>query len=366
MKQSKLLLIMNLISGILALLVLILLTLTISASKHADEVNDQRTQLTDYAMRFMNTSGYLTGEARAYCATGDMKHYNNYITEIEQTKTRETSIAKMVELGLSTEGKELVDHMMTISEGLVPQEKAAMEMAAQGDYIDASKAVLSVSYNDAVTDIAEGKFELTEAINTRTNAEVGALVMATRVMESITFLAALAVIILQIVAYRIIRKQVIKPIMVVEAEARRIATGDLSHEIELQPDTSEIGMLIDSMQITKWELRKYIQDISEKLSKMANQDLSVNMDVDYIGDFAPICRSMQEKPPMPWGQFMLKLKSRWILSCRLIPIWSKLLVLWNKTPLRLKSQPLLVKNWQVMQKSLWRGKAVPFTSKDTK
>lgn len=242
----------------------------------------------------MNTSGYLTGEARAYCSTGEIKHYNNYITEVEQNKTRENSITKMVELNLSAEGKELVDHMMAISDALIPQEKAAMQLAAQGDYLNASKTVLSPTYNDAVTEMANAKIELTNGINTRTNKDVGTLVLATRVMETITFIAAFAVILLQIVAYRIIRKQVIRPILIVEAEARRIAKGDLSHEIELQPDTSEIGMLIDSMQITKWELRKYIHDISEKLSKMANQDLSINLDVDYIGDFAPIQESMRQ------------------------------------------------------------------------
>lgn len=293
-KQSKLLFILNLLSGALALLVLILLCLTISTSKNADAVHNERTQLTDYAMRFMNTSGYLTGEARAYCATGDIKHYNNYIAEIDQNKTRETSIAKMVELNLSTEGKELVDRMMAISEALIHQEKAAMQLAAQGDYLNASKVVLSTTYNDEVTEMANAKIELTDGINARTNKEVGTLVMATRAMETITFLAAFAVILLQVVAYRMIRKQVILPIRIVEEEARRIARGDISHEIELQPDTSEIGMLIDSMQITKWELRKYILDISEKLSKMANHDLSVNMDVEYIGDFAPIQDSMQQ------------------------------------------------------------------------
>lgn len=293
-KQSKLLFRLHMISGIFALLVLISLNLTIVVSKRADATHAVRTQLTDQAIRFMNTSGYLTGEARAYCATGDIKHYNNYITEVDHTKTRETSMAGMVAMGLSEEGKALVNGMMDISNSLIPQEKAAMQVAAQGDYMSASLAVLSTAYNDAVTDIAEAKIKLIDGINARTNQEVGALVAVTRTMELITFFAALAVILLQVVSYRIIRKQVIRPIIAVEAEARRIATGDLSHGIELHPDTSEIGMLIDSMQITKWELRKYIQDISEKLLKMANRDLSVEMDVEYIGDFAPIQESMRQ------------------------------------------------------------------------
>lgn len=293
-KQSKLLFRLHLLSGTLALLVLISLNLTTIASKKADDNHAARTQLTDYAIRFMNTSGYLTGEARAYCATGDIKHYNNYLTEVNQTKTRETSMAGMFALGLSEEGKALVNGMMDVSNGLIPQEEAAMLLASQGDYKNASKAVLSVAYNDAVTEIATAKIKLIDGINARTNKEVGKLVAATRMMELYTFCASLAVILLQFISYRIIRKQVIRPIIAVEAEARRIATGDLSHNLELSPDTSEIGMLIDSMQITKWELRKYIQDISEKLQKMANRDLSVDMDVEYIGDFAPIQESMRQ------------------------------------------------------------------------
>lgn len=294
MKQSKLLFLLNLFSGLLALLALILLAMTIGTSKKTDAYHSARTQLTDYAIRFINTSGYLTGEARAYCATGEKKHYDNYNLEINETKTRENCVAGMVALGLSAEGEVLVDSMMATSNGLVPIEKAAMELAARGDYLDASRAVLNTDYNNAVTELANAKLELINGINNRTNEEVGILVMATRTMETITFLAGLAVMLLQVVSYRIIRKQVIRPIITVEAEARRIAAGDLSHGIELEPDTSEIGMLIDSMQITKWELRKYIKDISEKLSKMANRDLSVNLDVEYIGDFAPIQESMRQ------------------------------------------------------------------------
>lgn len=293
-KQSKLLFRLNLISGVLALAVLISLTFTIIVSKKADQTNLIRTQLTDYAIRFMNTSGYLTGEARAYCATGAIKHFNNYMTEVDQTKTRENSLAGMVEKGLSDEGKTIVNSMMDLSNVLVPQEKAAMKLAADGDYMTASLAVLSAEYNDTVTEIATNKIKLIDGLNARTNEEVGALVAVTRTMEMVTFLAAIVVILLQIISYRIIRKQVIMPIIAVEAEARRIAAGDLSHTIDLEPDTSEIGMLVDSMQITKWELKKYILDISEKLSKMANRDLAINMDVDYIGDFIPIRESMRQ------------------------------------------------------------------------
>lgn len=51
---------------------------------------------------------------------------------------------------------------MAISEALIYQEKAAMQLAAQGDYLNASKVVLSNTYNDKVTEMANAKIGLTD------------------------------------------------------------------------------------------------------------------------------------------------------------------------------------------------------------
>lgn len=292
MKQSKLIFLLNLLSALLIVLAMILLVITITVSKAADSANEDRFLLTEYATRFMNASTYLTGEARAYAATGDIKHYDNYMRELNETKNREICLEQMKAIGLSSESQQIIDYMMSLSTALVPQEIAAMDKASNGDYLEAAKALLISPYNNTVTDLNENKTKFVDVLSKDTSETVNNLVLFTRIMEIFTFIVGLAVIMIQIVSYRIIRKRVIIPIIAVEEEARRIAAGELTNHFNLEPDTSEIGMLIDSMQFTKKELYKYIKDISEKLSCMANHDLTIKADLEYIGDFAPIQKSL--------------------------------------------------------------------------
>lgn len=53
-----------------------------------------------------------------------------------------------------------------------------------------------------------------------------------------------------------------------------------------------MGTLINSMLQTKLKLKKYIGDISQKLSMVAQGDLTARVEIDYIVDFLPIKRSV--------------------------------------------------------------------------
>jgi methyl-accepting chemotaxis protein len=97
---------------------------------------------------------------------------------------------------------------------------------------------------------------------------------------------------LQVIAWIVIRKRVIRPILVVEHALEKMAKGDLSFRTTLQPDTSEVGQMVLASQQCKETMLRYISDISEKLSLMANGNMDVEVDIDYIGDFAPIRKSL--------------------------------------------------------------------------
>ena len=65
--------------SILALLITALLLLFYSnMNSRLYTANQERFDLTYNANRFMNGSSYLTNEVRAYAATGDTVHYDNY------------------------------------------------------------------------------------------------------------------------------------------------------------------------------------------------------------------------------------------------------------------------------------------------
>lgn len=294
MNQSKLVFLVNLVTAVLLVAILASLGMTALQSIKADNLNEDRFLLTENATKFMGVSALLTSEVRAYSATADKVHYDNYITELEQIKTRETCLEAMKKIGLSQEESAITDEMMSISEQLVIIEKEAIALVDSGELKGAVDLVLGTSYNDQTTKLQALKVEFLNALTTRTSKEVDRGVMATRVFEVQTVVLVVAIILLRVYSYNIVIKKVIRPIIAVENEMRLIAAGDLSSTFDMTPDTSEIGMLIDAILTTKAELRKYIKDISGKLNKMAEQDFSIAIDIDYIGDFHPIKASLTQ------------------------------------------------------------------------
>ena len=73
-----------------------------------------------------------------------------------------------------------------------------------------------------------------------------------------------------------------------------ISQGNLSAEFRWEPDTSELGMLVNSIHETKRELKTYIKDIDEKLAQMAQGNMDLNITATYRGEFLPIRNAMQQ------------------------------------------------------------------------
>lgn len=294
MKQSRLIFLVNLVTAALLLVILASLGLTMMQSIKADKLNENRFELTECANKFMSASAYLTSEVRAYSATADKVHYNNYLTEKDTTKTRETSLSAIKELGVTADEIAIMEELMAVSDKLVPIELESMSLVDAGDLKAAVKAVLGVTYNAEITKMQELKTQFLSELSARTTAEVNKGVSATRIFEVQTLILVVAILLLRIYSYNIVKKRVIMPIIAVEKEMRLIADGNLSSDFSLTPDTSEMGMLIDSILTTKGQLKTYIIDISERLRRMANQDFSLVVDTQYNGDFMPIKDSLNE------------------------------------------------------------------------
>ena len=127
MNQSLVTLILNGIS-ILSLIFMVLSLVSYSyANQELREASEERFALTYNANRFMNGSAYLTNEVRAFAATGQQEHYDNYWNEVNNLKNRDLGVAAMQEIGITTEEQEMIDAMSSPSNELVPLEEQAME-----------------------------------------------------------------------------------------------------------------------------------------------------------------------------------------------------------------------------------------------
>ncbi len=102
-----------------------------------------------------------------------------------------------------------------------------------------------------------------------------------------TVLSAVAILLFCIYIIR----SITSPVSEIEAAADKMSRGDLSAIISYV-SKDELGMLANSMRVMTDNLRSYVNNIDHVLGKMAQGDMTVSIDLDYIGDFAAIKGSM--------------------------------------------------------------------------
>ncbi len=294
MNQSLMTLILNGIS-ILALLFLLFSLFSYSrASAELNNASEQRFNLTYNANRFMNGSAYLTNEVRAYAATGDKQHYDNYWNEINHLKNRDLGVAAMQEIGITSKEQDMIDEMSAISNKLVPLEEEAMNQVASGDSASAIQYVYGAEYSSSIAKINSLKEQFLADLDNRTSEQVAALIREEDAIKFRMFAAMALVAVLQLSSMIVVRKRVLRPVVAVRDQMEEISQGNLSAEFALEGDTSELGMLVQSIHETKHELKRYINDIDDKLAQMAEGNMDLDVGDDYRGEFRPIQKAMAQ------------------------------------------------------------------------
>ena len=294
MKQSKLITILNGISIFAMVLMALLLLVYANANSQLSEDNKDRYDLTHYANQFMDGSTYLTEEVRAYAATGDKTHYDNFQNEVNNLKNREAGVAAMQEIGITAEEQGMIDQMSSLSNDLVPLEENAMKNVQEGDLQEALDYVYGDEYNTTILQVNELKEEFLSALEARTLKQIQQLNTRSMIIRVLLFASLILVIIIQLFIMSVTRKRILKPIIAVRDQMGEISRGNLSAEFPLEPDTSEIGMLVDSIHETKTVLKQYIHDIDSKLAQMAKGSMDLAIDTDYIGEFLPIQNALRQ------------------------------------------------------------------------
>ncbi len=294
MNQSTLNLILNGIS----ILTLLFMGVALFSNSHIrgllNTANQERFDLTYNANRFMNGSAYLTNEVRAFAATGEQEHYDNYWKEVNELKNRDIGVAALQEIGITDEEQDMINDMFALSNELVPLEEEAMNKVTAGDKESAVAYVYGEEYSRATDQINALKEQFLTALDTRTQERLDDLNFQAEFIRVCMVIALLLIAVLQLISMFVTNKRVLHPIVAVRDQMKEISNGNLSAEFSLEANTSEIGMLAASIQETKCELKKYIQDIDHILAQMAEGSMDVTIGDDYRGEFLPIQKAMRQ------------------------------------------------------------------------
>ncbi len=108
----------------------------------------------------------------------------------------------------------------------------------------------------------------------------------------LTFIVVLLGIVLLHTVNRMIQRY-LEPIQVITEKAARLEEGDLNIHIDIQSE-DELGRLSQAFNHISAALSNYVEDISEQLSKMADNHMDIAITQNYIGDFIPIQASIEK------------------------------------------------------------------------
>ncbi len=292
--QSVLSLILNGVSILSLLFLVASLSNYRDVNNRLDQANEDRFALTYNANRFMNGSAYLTNEVRAFAATGFQEHYDNYWNEINNLKNREIGVAALQEIGITQEEQAMIDEMSALSNTLVPLEEEAMNNVQAGRMEEAVAYVYGEDYSSSIAKINALKEAFLADLDARSLDQVNALVEETEQIKTSMTVILVIVVILLIASMVFTRRSVLRPVIAVRNQMGEISRGNLSAPFPLTSNTSEIGMLVESIHETKRELKKYISDIDDKLSQMADGKMDLEITAQYRGEFVPIQNAMKQ------------------------------------------------------------------------
>ncbi len=293
MKQSVLTTILNAGSIAFILLASISFFMVFYFNQQSDKASLNRFDLAANAKRFMDGSAYLTSEVRSYAATGNIKHYNNYWNEINVLKNRDIGVAAIREIGITDEEEVLVKKMSDLSNNLVPLESEAMDDVMEGKMVEAVEAVFGASYESVIGEIRATQQKFLEVLDSRAESIVIDYAKRTLLFTYITGLFVMFVCIFQVLSMVTIRRKIIRPVIAVQQQMLEISNGKLGEAFDFEADTSEIGMLIHSIQQTKKNLSTYIADIAYAMGEFASNNFVLRPPtIPFVGDFEPIVTSI--------------------------------------------------------------------------
>lgn len=90
---------------------------------------------------------------------------------------------------------------------------------------------------------------------------------------------------------RLLVKNIINPLKVINEAAKEMSNGNLSHKIDYKSE-DEFGELSDSIGESIEILSSYVKDISRMMRELSQGNFDINSENEFIGDFKPIEDSM--------------------------------------------------------------------------
>lgn len=259
-------------------------------------INNRRSAMTNYAVEMREGSQYLATEMRAYAATGNNSHYENYQNENNNVRRVANSLEALKKAGLSASETSLAETVASTSESLVPIEKKVLELVKDAGGKRSEEAIelaFGSEHENGVNKIADLSEQLIGSITSRMEVATNIISGIGVLVQLIALFSLIYVLKIQKQYVSFVKDEMLAPTLEIEHQLSYLSKGILDSEFVLEEDETEIGRMIGAIKETKSFLQNIIGNISEDMARLADGDVSFNVEGNYVGQFEEIRTSMQ-------------------------------------------------------------------------
>ncbi|MBQ8781794.1 MAG: methyl-accepting chemotaxis protein [Oscillospiraceae bacterium] len=248
-----------------------------------------------YAEEFRNASEYLTRQARICAATGDKQYYDNYMTEANQTMTRENSVAAMEEIGLTDEEIAIIGQINELSASLVPTEEKAMQLAIDGDVAGATALLYTKEYMTVTETISSLINDFDLSVESRLEVKIEKGHAEVQVADIFTYVILAVTLVIQIMLVKFVLADLIVPMVKIEHHMQEFAEGNIHNTFDVKENNTEVGLTAKAMNDFRRFQKDIIEDIKYLLGEMAagNFAITTRCEEEYKGDYRDILLSIR-------------------------------------------------------------------------
>lgn len=269
----------------------VLLLLSIGTNVWMSRVTDEELETTTYLNQYRLGSKTLTYAVQAYAATGAQEYYDNYMKELNEDKNRDIAWAGLEKNNITDEEWESMNQIAELSNGLVPIEEKALELAGSGITEEAKSYVFGADYAETTRQINALTDEAISQIQKRVNDSKIKLRIFQAVIEFMYALSFLYLILQIVKIVKFSRRELLSPIIKVSDQMLTLAEGNFHADFDLEENTSEVGRMAGAIIHMKRNTTEMIQEISEILEKMGNGNYDFEMNQEYVGEYGQIKES---------------------------------------------------------------------------
>lgn len=269
----------------------VLLLLSVGMNLWLSCVADEELETTMYLNQYRLGSKALTFAVQTFAVTANGEYYDAYMKELNEDRNRDVAWEGLQKNDIKEAEWELLNQIAELSNGLVPLEEKALELASSGDTKGAASYVFGEEYESSVQRISSMTDDAIGQIQKRVARSKKGL-RGFQIVAELFYIVSFLYLIYQIAKLvKFSRNELLEPILSVSDQMILLSEGNFHEDLAIETDESEVGRMAGAISRMKQNIIGMILEVSEILEQMGNSDYCFEMNQEYVGEFGQIKES---------------------------------------------------------------------------